>query len=285
MSRSAEIQVQLTQFEKGQGARGLLAPLPPALNHQRLQRIDVIGARQQTWLQADNGQEALLVTPEENERPCLVYTIDLCRLQADSSSPREPDRDCLPPYLEAEICSLLRGAVSDTERERRLIDFATERLSYGPRATRPIASQLACGLGSGNCIDINRFLVAALASCGIPTSYYAGYYFPPGVPPSLAEGMHCWISTNVDGSQHFWDVSYSLKYDSRSVPEGIDHLGGLHIAMSVGMDMAFDIDGVAHIAPYLAQPLWVFPNGELRTADVVCHAVSSTHARAARRSA
>lgn len=92
--------------------------------------------------------------------------------------------------------------------------------------------------------------------------------------------MHCWISTHIDGKHRDWDAPFSLKRGMKKLRPGLEQLGGAYIAMSIGMELAFDIRGVVYRTRYLAHPSWLLPNGRMQPASVNCRAYprSSTFA-------
>lgn len=266
---SFRLTVDLKDPGEGRNATGLLVPVAPMTEHQRLIGIEISGAATRYTVHDIGGrQRALFLLKPEIGPTCFTYNFEP-GVPGATEMPACQEGDIgLPAAVVERLHRSLEGASSNSERERRVVDFAAQHFSYGPRADTPIAEQLACGLGEGNCIDINGFLVAALVSCGIPTHYYAGYYFPRRDGPSDADGMHCWISTHIDGERHYWDVPYSLKRGLIQIRPGLNHLGGTYIAMSVGLDLAFDIEGVTYRTKYLAQPSWLLPDGDIRPASV-----------------
>ncbi len=252
---------------------GLIVPIAPTTERQCQLEIEVPGAESiDTLRSTDEGQSVLLVAPPRSGSISIAYSIG----SGGSGTPNFPacqkEYLNLPPAITVRLRDLLHTASSMVERERRIIDFTAEYFSYGPLASTPIAEQLVRGLGSGNCIDINEFLISALLGCGIPARYYAGYYFPSRDRPSNADGMHCWISTHIDGKQRYWDVPFSLKRGMKKLRPGLEQLGGAYIAMSIGMELAFDIRGVVYRTRHLARPSWLLPDGVMQPATVTCRA-------------
>ncbi len=252
---------------------GLIVPIAPTTEHQCQVEIEIPGADSIDALRStDEEQSVLLVSAPKSGSMSIAYSIG----SGGSGTPKLPacqkEYLNLPPAITVRLHDLLHTASSMVERERRIIDFTAEYFSYGPLASMPIAEQLVCGLASGNCIDINEFLISAMVSCGIPAHYYAGYYFPSRDRPSNADGMHCWISTQIDGKQRYWDVPFSLKRGMKKLRPGLEQLGGAYIAMSIGMELAFDIRGVVYRTRYLAHPSWLLPNGGMQAASVNCRA-------------
>ncbi len=252
---------------------GLIVPVAPTTEHQCQREIAIPGAESiDTLRSTDDGQSVLLVSASKGSPMSVAYSIG----PGGSGTPNLPACQKqflgLPPAITDRLRDLLHTASSMAERERRIIDFTADYFSYGPLASTPIAEQLVCGLGSGNCIDINEFLISALVGCGIPARYYAGYYFPSRDRPSTADGMHCWISTHIDGKQRYWDVPYLLRRGTKKLRPGLEQLGGTYIAMSIGMELAFDIRGVVYRTRSLARPSWLLPNGSMQPASVTCRA-------------
>lgn len=252
---------------------GLLIPVAPETEYQSLEKITVTGAEVIDRQESVNGQQEALLALPLGDQPIVINYV----LRLDGQAPagvfrgQEPCA-ALPDAISERLRRLLDNTTSAYERERLILTFAADSFSYGPKAEIPVTAQMMCGLASGNCIDINGFLISAMLQSDIPACYFAGYYFPDCGHSSNADGMHCWISTYLDGAQRYWDLPYSLKLGKPTLSPGLDHIGGHHIAMSTGMDLTFDVGGSLFQTHYLAQPLWLLPAGRIQTVSVNCRA-------------
>lgn len=252
---------------------GLLVPVPPETGLQSLEKVTIAGAEVIDRHHAVSGhQEALLVLPRRGQPIAINYELKLGGKSPAGMFKGQKSYTALPDAVSERLQRLLNNTTSISERERLVITFAADNFSYGPRAEIPVAAQVLCGLASGNCVDINGFLISAMLQNNIPACYFAGYYFPDSDRSSSADGMHCWISTYLDGAQRHWDLPYSLKLGKPTLSPGLDHIGGHHVAMSTGMDLTFEVGGSAFQTHYLAQPLWLLPAGRVQTASVSCRA-------------
>ncbi len=252
---------------------GLIVPLAPTTEYQRQLDIEISEAGSVDSLRSKcEAQSVLFVTPRSNTPMSVTYRLDLRETGETDRSDSQKHPTALPPEITTRLQDLLQTAPSMSEREQRIIDFAARHFSYGPLASTPLAEQLVCGLGSGNCIDINGFLLSAFAGAGIPARYYAGYYFPASDRPMAADGMHCWLSTHIEGERRYWDLPYLLKRGTKELRPGLEQLGGAYVAMSIGMGLAFDVHGISYQTHFLAHPTWLLPNGKVQPASVTCRA-------------
>ncbi|MFQ5783785.1 MAG: transglutaminase family protein [Alphaproteobacteria bacterium] len=251
-------------------ALGLLAPIPPDTPHQRRVRIALSSGCEYTRITAANApQSALWITAVADAAADAIFHFTPGAAEpVDTMFERLDNRFTRPPpALGAVIGALVEAARNDREKVRRIVDFTVERYRYGAGNPAGDEPALYCGVATGNCIDINTFLLSAFYAAGIPAAYCAGYFFEADRPP-VADGMHCWITTLADGVVEDWDIAHHLKRGMRPVLPGLNPIPGSRYAMSVGRGLRFAIaDTVVEIG-HLAQPLWILSGGKTRIADI-----------------
>lgn len=128
---------------------------------------------------------------------------------------------------------------------------------------------VACGTAKGSCVDINTYLISALGVAGIPTVYFAGYFFPQE-RDGLTNDMHCWVATWINGAWLEWDIAHHMKMgmSADDIRPAYNPKPGRRIAMTYGRGLTFDINTTELILSHLSEPRWVFADGDTQTARI-----------------
>ncbi len=110
---------------------------------------------------------------------------------------------------------------------------------------------LGCDRGTGSCVDINMYFLAALRATGIEAGYVAGAFFPAEKGDWCSDG-HCWVVTRSAEGVQEWDIAHHLKMGRRDIAPGLNPRPGFRVALSHGLGMTMPGGGVVKL---LAQPV------------------------------
>ncbi len=266
------VNVTLAESRWPAGAAALLVPVPPATAHQRLDDM-TFGGRclARSCVDSRHGQRALALYEFDPNRFRISYRFDAVRFdngggEEAGQPPAATACPPLPPALRSVVGRCLAEACCEADAVGRIVCHVAARFRYGPHDGGNLVSA-ACDLLTGNCVDIHGYLLAALGGAEVPAVYNAGYHFAPGPAPK-ADGMHCWVSSWSGGACQEWDVAHHLKWAIEPLRPGLNPAGGTRFAVSRGMDLSFCIGGLEVTLGHLAQPVWVFPGGRCRKAEV-----------------
>lgn len=189
-------------------------------------------------------------------------------------------RGLAPAAFVPEGCSLTTAAAELAEVARslataeangpdgigRIVADTSERFSYAKVAEadrwyhgRDAVPAVACA--SGNCIDINTYLVAALRAAGYDAAYLTCYFFPDEPGPAPA-GMHCWVRTRCGALVQDWDIAHFKKAGRTDVHAVLDPIPGRRFALSYGRSHVYPWRGLEIAISTPSEPMWVLASGK-----------------------
>ncbi len=251
---------------------GLLVPDPVDTAEQQFLRLEAASAWDLEGIPSLNSSQrakwmrripAELTSLDFVFRPNQARARDHLFRRFDNRFTRAPQD--LKSAVTVALCCVPEGV----ERLRRVVDFVAAQITYGPRNLDYETPKLACGMARGNCIDINTILLAACYVAGIEASYRAGFYFQRQQVGATADGMHCWISTRIDGTEQHWDIAHCQQSGLARVRPGLNPAGGLRMTMSYGRGLVFGLGGLTtEPISHFAKPHWVYENGSVAEAQV-----------------
>lgn len=189
-------------------------------------------------------------------------------------------RELAPAAFEPEKCPLTTAAaelasvacslaVADRDGRAgiaRIVADTSERFSYASIPEnerwyygRDAVPAVACA--TGNCIDINTYLVAALRAAGYEAAYLTCYFVPDTDGPA-APGMHCWVRTRHEGVAEDWDIAHFKKAEREDVHAALNPIPGRRYALSYGRSHVYPWRGLAIEISTPSEPMWVLPSGK-----------------------
>lgn len=269
------VEVTLHDTDKLDESRGLLIPVPPATSHQEFLGLSLPPSWEKRALsETFSNQGAWLVTAmrDKADPPRLTYRFRLREGDVRQEHFRPFDNPWARPSedLRRQAREVAAGAGSTRARIDSLVAFTARHFDYGPRSHfgegDDAIPSLQCDLTTGNCVDINTFLLGALYAVDIPATYYAGYYFEAGAEP-IADGMHCWIATLCDGQLLEWDIAHHLKRGLDPVAPALNPVPGTRVAVTFGRGLAYPIENLSPFG-HLVQPHWIPPKGKASLASI-----------------
>lgn len=255
----AEVHVSLPESEPPD-VLGLLVPLPPDTSHQTFRSIHFSRGWRTTEVKACDGSQRALYAHQVPAAGEFRYSVALVEQAAhlDQFAPQLNRFTTAPPALMQLVEDVISGTHDTAEVVRRVVDLTARRFRYGPRSPNETPT-LCCDVMVGNCIDINTFFVAALRVANVPCAYHAGYWFQHG--QSIADGMHCWVTTLEDGQLRSWDIAHHLQRGIAAVEPGLNPVAGVRVTMSCGRGLRFVVGDLEVELSHLAQPRWVHRSG------------------------
>jgi transglutaminase-like putative cysteine protease len=273
------VEVEIEDVRESSAAAGLLVPVPPNTGLQSTISVELPSGWRSRLVRSDDGaQQAYFVEELSDSRAAVTYNLQLSETTPVTpfiSSRRTPT---LPKAVSRRITQVLTAATTPREKEQAIIRFALEHFRYGDRARVDVGEQLSCSVATGNCLDINGFLIDAFALAGVPCCYYAGYFFPDA-GPDVSDGMHCWLCTSVNDDHHYWDVPYTLKAGKAALYEGLGPIPGTYVSMSAGHGIRFAL-GLGNVElPFLACPVWIHQDCSAVTASTTARLLSRSSSR------
>jgi hypothetical protein len=157
--------------------------------------------------------------------------------------------------------SLLREVANIGTTPHEIANAVAQRFDYGHPERRFFESDdealpaLGCDRGTGSCVDINMYFLAALRSAGIEAGYVAGAFFPAEKGDWCSDG-HCWIVTRTAQGIQEWDIAHHLKLGTRDIAPGLNPRPGFRVALAHGLGMTMPGGGTIRI---LAEPVMADP--------------------------
>lgn len=157
--------------------------------------------------------------------------------------------------------SLLKEVAGIGTTPQEIACAVAQRFDYGHPERRFFEGHddalpaLGCDRGTGSCVDINMYLLAALRAAGIEAGYVSGAYFPTEKGDWCDDG-HCWIVTRTGNGTQEWDIAHHLKLGTRDIAPGLNPKPGFRVALAHGLGMTMPDGGVVRI---LAEPVMAAP--------------------------
>ena len=245
-------QVEMTLDDPGQP---IFAPVGLSTPQSGAAGLTVMGGRVALVAQPGTGQTLAHITPDGG--PVIL------RHAFDGIPAAYPDTFFVPVlsrYTRAAE-SLLDEVADIGSTAGEIACAVAQRFDYGHPERRFFEGHvdslpaLGCDRGTGSCVDINMYFLAALRAAGIEAGYVAGAFFPAEKGDWCSDG-HCWIVTrSADGIQE-WDIAHHLKLGRRDVAPGLNPRPGFRVALSHGLGLTMPGGGVVRI---LAEPVLAAP--------------------------
>jgi len=253
----------------------LLAPAGTASSLGSTASLAVGGGRiAEALTEAETGQTALLVVPEDGAGPVLTY-----RFAPAPGAPRYPEAafaarrnryTAAAEDLASASRAIAERAGGGAAGIEALVAEARARFTYAhvERCFNDgcaLVPWLGCGTAAGSCVDINTYLVASLRAAGFEAAYLYGYFFPAG--RETTPDMHCWVATRHEGVVLDWDVAHHVKAGLDPVRPALNPRPGRRVLLGHSMGHRY-VAGDGEIAPkLLAEPVWRLPDGRLVAPD------------------
>lgn len=268
--QEARIAVEMIDRAADYDAVALIAPLGVDTEFQRFLGFEA----PQGWgvsviAEPRSGQRAAVMTPPGPDAPAVLrhwFSDQGSALPAGVFTPERTALTIAADELATEARSIAERAGGGLAGIEAIVADTSERFDYGavPEEERwyhgrdnvPI---VACA--SGNCIDINTFLVAALRSAGYETAYLTCYYFDDN-PNGIASGMHCWVRTRHDGVCQDWDIAHFKKIGRQDIHATLNPAPGRRFALAYGRDHIYRWRGLDIKLSTPSSPMWVLPDGK-----------------------
>lgn len=261
------IELQISRSLADAAGAGLLVPGPSGTTDQRFVGLDVPShVRLSELVEKSSGQSAFLLRGLDASPLHLRYRFRL-----------EPDRRPTDIFVDfanrftafdGDIDAFLE--IDDPRPSAHAVVAAVQRkFTYGPRNYDHEFATAFCGVGSGNCIDINTVLLACLRGKGIEAAYQAGFFFASPDSGCVADGMHCWVSTREHGLVRHWDVAHCLQAGLDAPIAALNPKGGCRVAVSFGRGLQFASAGLEFPQiSHFARPQWLGTGGFAREAEI-----------------
>jgi hypothetical protein len=150
-----------------------------------------------------------------------------------------------------------------TEQEKlsKIIKYTESRFVYKPGKSEGKYPDVICDIARGNCLDMNTIFLSLLYFAEIKSAYNIGYFFEKG--HLVADGMHCWICTVVDGKNQNWDIGHHLARALGATQDSLNPVLGLRCTMTRGRGLQFEIkEMVTQPICHFVYPLRVNEKGE-----------------------
>jgi transglutaminase-like putative cysteine protease len=267
--KTTTISIELTDTASTHGAVALIAPLGIETEFQRFQALEAPKGWDATIVaEQRSGQRAVvLVPPSLAARATLVHSFSASGpgLSSDAYRPEGTPVTTAATELAQESRQIARSAGGGLAGIAAIVADTSARFTYGdmPLAEPWYSGQdpvpiVACT--TGNCIDINTYLVAALRSAGYDAAYLTCYFFDDD-PQGIASGMHCWVRTRHDGVVQDWDIAHFKKAGRLDVSANLNPVPGRRFALAFGRDHVFSWQGLDIRLPTPSRPMWVREDG------------------------
>lgn len=262
--------------QRNNDALALLVPEPPSLSTQTL-----LGVEFPSYMEVDHLTEsvsnqnayAIDAMPSEPFRISFNFESHNHPVLNDTNkaiftkfhnSYTSPDH-----HLGTRVTESMDKLDSEEKTLKKVLSLVSGMFSYGDKNDAFEFPTFFDTKTPGNCIDINTVLLSSLYCTDIPGAYMAGYYFPEVKNDSISDGMHCWISTNVNSKLAHWDVAQSLINDVEFPIEGLNPFGGARVAFSYGRGLKYLTKwGESRSISHFAKPHWIYPDMSVKEANI-----------------
>lgn len=240
--------VEMTLDDPG---AAILAPVGLDTPLSRAAGFRVSGGQVDWWTEAETGQTFARITPGGGPLT-LVQTFD----GAPASYPETVFRPTTSRYSRA-AASLLAEVEGLGTKPGEIASAVAQRFDYGHPETRfydghdDSLPALGCDRGTGSCVDINMYFLAALRAAGIEAGYVAGVFFPAEKGDWCSDG-HCWIVTRTADGLQEWDIAHHLKMGTRAITPALNPRPGFRAALSHGLGLRMTSGAVIKL---LAEPV------------------------------
>lgn len=263
------VTVELAEGAASHNAVALIAPLGIDTEFQRFRAFEAPAG----WLATIVAEErtgqlaAILVPSDRNAFARIRHTFadSPSRLDQDAYVPEDTPLARAAAELASDACRIAAEAGCGRAGIRAIVADTSARFDYGevPPEQRwyhgqDAVPQVACA--SGNCIDINTYLVAALRAAGYPTAYLTCYFFDDD-PSGIDSGMHCWVRTSADGVVEDWDIAHFKKVGRSDVAAALNPVPGRRFALAYGRDHHYRWGGLDIRVATPSRPMWVLEDG------------------------
>jgi hypothetical protein len=263
------ITVELTDCAETYDAVALVVPLGIDTEFQRFQ--DFKGPKGwETTIVAEqrSGQRAAVLQPPSGSAVArLLHTFSESgsALSAEAFLPEGTALTTAAAELAQEAGSIAAQAGGGLDGIAAIVADTSARFEYGQVPVkdrwyyeRDAVPIVACA--TGNCIDINTYLVAALRAAGYETAYLTCYFFDDN-PTGIASGMHCWVRTHHDGVTQDWDIAHFKKAGQSDVVASMNPVPGRRVALAFGRDHTYPWQGINISLSTPSSPQWVREDG------------------------
>lgn len=230
----------------------VMAPRGLDTPQSRAARLTVAGGQVSHWTEPQTGQTFARITPDGGP---LTLTFAF-----DGAPAAYPSQVFVPTRTRYTIAaaSLLDEVADLGTTPRDIACGVAQRFDYGHPERRFHEGQdeslpaLGCDRGTGSCVDINMYLLAALRAAGIEAGYVAGAFFPAEKGDWCSDG-HCWVVTRTaEGGVQEWDIAHHLKTGRRDIAPGLNPRPGFRAALSHGLGLFLPGGGLVRL---LAEPV------------------------------
>ncbi|MGL4238457.1 transglutaminase-like domain-containing protein [Tabrizicola sp.] len=267
--KSDVISIELTDTAAMHGAVALIAPLGIETEFQSFLALEAPRGWDATIVaERRSGQRAVVLKPPSpTDRAKLVHSFSSSGpgLSSDAYRPEGTPVTTAAAELAQEAQQIARSVGGGLAGIAAIVADTSARFSYGevPLAERWYFGQdavpiVACT--SGNCIDINTYLVAALRAAGYEAAYLTCYFFDND-PHGIASGMHCWVRTRHDGAIQDWDIAHFKKANRPDVSATMNPIPGRRFALAFGRDHVYGWRDIEIRLSTPSRPMWVREDG------------------------
>jgi Transglutaminase-like superfamily len=263
------ISIELTDDALMHGAVALIVPLGIDTEFQRFRTLEGPQGWDATIVaESRSGQRAVVLQPPfPSARAKLLQSFSPAGpgLSPDAYRPEGTPITIAATELAHEACQIARLAGGGLEGIAAIVADTSARFDYGqvPLSERWYFGQdavpiVACA--SGNCIDINTYLVASLRAAGYEAAYLTCYFFDNN-PQGIASGMHCWVRTRHDGVTQDWDIAHFKKVGRSDISAVLNPVPGRRFALAFGRDHVYQWRGLDIRLSTPSCPMWVREDG------------------------
>lgn len=265
------VTVEMSDTARSADAVALLAPLGIDTEFQRFAGFDAPPAWDVTIsAEPRSGQRAAIMVPPGPNAPAITrqhFTSDGTALTDLAFLPEGTPLSIAASDMASDARAIAAGAGGGLAGIAAIVEDTSRRFEYGevPYEERYYCNQdavpaVACA--SGNCIDINTYLVAALRAGGYETAYLTCYYFDDA-PGGIPSGMHCWVRTRHEGCVQDWDIAHFKKVGRTDIGPALNPVPGRRFALAYGRDHAYPWRGRQIHVPTPSRPVWLRADGTI----------------------
>jgi hypothetical protein len=214
----------------------ILAPRGLDTPQSRAAGLRVAGGQASDWIEPQTGQTLARITPDGGPLTLTFRFDGMPGAYADTVFVPTRSR-----YTRA-AASLLDEVAGIGTTPQDIACAVAQRFDYGHPEHRFYEGHdeslpaLGCDRGTGSCVDINMYFLAALRAGGFTAAYVAGAFFPAEKGDWCRDG-HCWVVTRTAAGIEEWDIAHHLKMGRRDIAPALNPRPGFRAALSHGLGL------------------------------------------------